>query len=469
MDRLTPLVVTVVLSAAFAPGCVVVERQASHFAVPSSWQNGTAGRQPLGVKALSAWWRGFGDSTLNRLITLAFEGNTDVRAAMARIDESRAQRGVTKAALLPSVSASSTSRTDWSRDSQGGNTSESSSDTLSAGIDASWEIDLFGKLRQDLRASNADLAETEENLNSVRVSLAAEVADAYVTLRTAESRLAVYRRNVAASEDTAEMTRWQEQAGEGTALSTQQSKSTLEQARSAIPTIQKTIGQTKNRLALLAGLTPGSLDLLLGSNRSSIPTPSPAWSAGIPADVLRQRPDIRAAESALISSVARTKSAEREQLPSLSLNGTFSVEALSSGAIFSPEILAANAIGQLTAPIFQGGRIRENIHLQSAREKQSLIAWEAAVLRALSEVEDSLIAVRRTAEQVDILEVAVASAREAEELARLNYEAGEIDLLEVLVTQRTLLSVDESRVIALGDQAAAHIQLYKALGGGWEN
>lgn len=451
-----------IFATSWLAGCVTTERPASKLVVPSSWQHKSIGRKPLDSAALAQWWTRFGDSTLDRLIATAFEFNTDVRSGLARIEESRAQRGVTKSALLPSIGASASPRVDWSRT----NSRETSSDIVSTGIDASWEIDLFGKLRQDLHASDADLAETEENLDAIRVSLAAEVADAYVTLRAAETRLAVYRRNVTTSEETADMTRWQEQAGEGTALSTQQAKSSVEQARAAIPTIQQTIEQTRNRLALLAGLTPGSLDNLLGSS-GSIPLPPSSLSAGIPADVLRQRPDVRAAEWALAAAAARTKSAEKEQLPSLTLSGSLGVEALSTGAIFSPETVAANAIGQLTAPIFQGGRIRDNIHLQSAQEKQALIAWEATVLTALSEVEDALIAVRRTSERLGILKVAVTSAREAEQLARLNYEAGQIDLLDVLVAQRTLLSLEESRAIALGDQASAHIQLYKTLGGGW--
>ncbi len=447
---------------ALLSGCTSADRAVSELAAPTAWEQGASGA--LDAEALSTWWRQFRDPVLDQLVAKGLASNTDLRIALARIDESKARRGMTRSALLPSLNGSADARVRWNRDAR--TDLETSSDSYAGALDAGWEIDWSGKLRKALRAADADLAVAAENHRAAQVAVAAEIADAYVSLRVAEAQLGVIRRNVGASAETAEMTRWREQAGEGTALATQQAESSLRQARASIPGVEEGAAQARHRIELLAGTTPGSLNGLLAGGRS-IPNPPAKLAAGIPADALRNRPDVRAAEQALLAAAARTQAAEREQLPSLSLGGTIGVEALSAGRIFSPELAAASAAGQLTAPIFNGGRLREAIRLQSAQERQALVAWEAAVLGALSEVEDALVAVRKSDQRLALLSEAVQSAREAESLARLNFQAGEIDVLDVLVAQRTLLSLEESQAIAEGNRASAHIQLYKALGGGW--
>ncbi len=442
-------------------GCVTTERPARSLSIPAAWQH-SANTKALDTGALTRWWKRFDDPTLNQLVAKTLANNTDLRTAVSLVEESRAQRGVTRSALLPSLDGSSSAQKSRSHDSGGSDTSSS----YSASLQPSWEVDLSGKLAKDLQAADSDLAEAQENLHALQVSLSAEMADAYVSLRVAEAQLDIIKRNVASSQETADVTRWEEQAGEGTTFSTQQAKSTLEQARASIPDAEQAIREAKNRITLLAGLAPGALDSLLARG-SDIPAPPATIATGIPADTLRNRPDVRAAEYAFAAAIARTQSAEREQYPSLTLSGSLGLEALSTGTIFSPETTAANALGNLTAPIFNGGRIRENINIQTAREKQALITWESTILTALSEVEDALIAIRWTNSRLNILKGAVDSARQAEKLARLNYKAGEIDLLDVLTAQRTLLSLEESQALAQGSLSSAHIQLYKALGGGW--
>lgn len=444
--------------------CITTKRASSDLATPAHWQSQNSKAGKLNTSALTRWWSRFHDATLSQLIDEALKASPDVRTAAAKIEESRARRGVERSTLFPQLTGGTSGNVTRTEDRAANVTSNRESYTTS--IDASWEIDLSGKLRQNVKAADADLSQASENYYSAQVSLAAEVADAYVTLRATQTQLTVYERNVAVREDTTQITRWREQAGEGTTFETQQAASTLEQARATIPQLKQTIEQTKNRLALLSGRTPGSLNALLAKS-GSIPQPPSMLATGIPADTLRQRPDVRAAERALEAAVARTKSAEREQFPSLTLSGSIGIESLTTGTIFSPQSAAANAVGQLTAPIFNAGRIRQNIHIQSAQEKQALIAWEKAVLTALSEVEDALVAVQRTAERLKILDTAVASAREAEKLAADSYEAGQIDLLQVLDAQRTLLTLEEQQAVARSNQTSAHISLYKALGGGW--
>lgn len=444
-------------------GCTSFSRHESDLAVPAAWKGKKSGVVPLNTTGLTQWWQRLNDPVLNQLLVQALQSSPDVRTALARIDESRARRGVEKSTLFPSISGGSSGRGERSDSKL---TGLSTSESYSASVDMSWEVDLFGKLRQNVKAASADLAQATENYYAAQVTLAAEVAEAYVDLRTAQAQLEVYQRNLSTRGDTVQITRWREQAGESTTFETQQASSTLEQARATLPTLKQTIEQTQNRLALLSGKTPGALNALLAPPRR-VPVPASVLALGIPADTLRQRPDVRAAERGVEAAVARTKSAEKERYPTLTLSGSLGVDALKAGSLLSPEVAAASLLGNLWAPIFNAGRIRQTINVQSAQEKQALIAYESTVLQALSEVEDALIAVSRSSERLRTLDGAVTSAKEAATLAAQSYEAGQIDLLQVLDTQRTLLSLEEQQTLTQGDRASAHIQLYKALGGGW--
>ena len=446
-------------------GCTTTSRHESDLAIPAAWKGKKSGVVPLDTAGLTQWWRKLNDPVLNQLLVQALQSSPDVRTALARIDESRARRGVEKSTLFPSITGGSSGRGERSDSKL---TGLSTTESYSASVDMSWEVDLFGKLQQNVKAASADLAQATENYYAAQVTLAAEVAEAYVDLRTAQAQLEVYQRNLSTRGDTVQITRWREQAGESTTFETQQAASTLEQARATLPTLKQTIEQTQNRLALLSGKTPGTLNALLAPPRR-VPVPASVLALGIPADTLRQRPDVRAAERGVEAAVARTKSAEKERYPSLTLSGSLGVDALKAGSLLSPEVAAASLLGNLSAPIFNAGRIRQTINIQSAQEKQALITYESTVLQALSEVENALIAVSRSSERLRTLDGAVTSAKEAATLAAQSYEAGQIDLLQVLDTQRTLLSLEEQQTLTQGDRASAHIQLYKALGGGWSS
>lgn len=459
-----PLCLPALATALLLTSCTWTKRPQSEVAVPNSWQQKSGSSAvPLDTARLAQWWTRFHDPVLNRIIADALQSSPDVRTTLARIDEARARKGVARSALFPTLSGDVSGQGSHIDNRQTGATT---TDSYSSALSLNWEIDLFGKLRQSVRASSADLAQAEENFYGAQVTLAAAVAESYIDLRAAEAQLAVYERNVATRSDTVQITRWKQQAGEGNGFETQQAASTLEQARATIPTLKLSITQTKNRLALLSGKTPGALDSLLGKARS-VPRPPSTLTIGIPADTLRQRPDVRAAERGVEAAAARTKSAEREQLPSLKLNGDLGTTASRAAAFFSPETAAASVLGSLSAPIFNAGRIKQTILIQSAQEKQALISYESTVLTALSEVENALAAVRRTQERLNTLDGAVTSARDAAKLAAQSFEAGQADLLQVLDTQRTLLSLEEQQTLTTGDNASAHVQLYRALGGGW--
>lgn len=451
------------------PSCAGVKTDATAAGgggIPATWKTGAVGNgAAMDSVALAKWWKQFRDPVLNELVAGALGSSPDIRTAYSKIAESRARRGVERAGLFPTLNAGASAQT--SRNDTRGS-AVNSSENYHAALDASWEIDLSGRRRLNVQAAGADLAQAAENFYSAQVSLSAEVAEAYVNLRGAEARLAVMENSLKSRAETVQLTQWKQQAGEGDLLESQQAVSILEQARASIPSLKQTIAQTRNQLSLLSGKAPGSLDALLSKSKP-VPSAPVRIASGIPADTLRQRPDVRAAQWAVEAADARTKSARRERLPSLNLSGSLGLESLKAGKLFSPQTAAASILGSLTSPVFDAGRIRQNIVIQNEQTIQALNSYETTVLTALSEVENALIAVRRSNERLTILDKALSAAREAAVLARQQYQAGQTDLLTVLDSDRTLLGLEEQQVTTTADLASSHIQLYKAMGGGWSN
>jgi outer membrane protein, multidrug efflux system len=439
---------------------------ASQVAVPAQWRAEAPAAGALDPAALVHWWERFDDPVLTQLVETSLRSSPDVRTALAKIESARANHGIQRASLIPSISGSASGRRTRTRNHD--TNAVTNSDSAGASLDASWEIDLFGKERKALAATAADLAQAEENLRDAQVTLAAEVAATYVGLRADEANLAATQRSLATREESLSLARCREQVGATSSLDTQQAIATVEQARASVPALQQSILETRNRLALLCGQAPGSLDTLL-SQSCRVPAAPAAIAVGIPAETLRQRPDVRAAGRAAEAAAARTSAARRERFPSLSLSGSLGVDALNAGKLFSPEATVASVVGSLTAPIFAGGRIHNTIALRTATEKQVLIAYESAVLTALSDVENALSSIQRTSERHTSLVTAAAAARESSVLARQQYDAGAVDFLTVLDSERTALSAEQQQVSATADLTTAHIQLYKALGGGWTN
>jgi outer membrane protein, multidrug efflux system len=431
--------------------------------VPTEWRN--AGRFPVSApqKDLSRWWGRFGDPALSRVISAALADSPDISAATARIRGARARRDAEFAGLFPAVDGGVSSNT-RSTDADPG--SRVTGTSYSAALDASWEIDLFGRRRSAVQAAAADLGVAEENLNSVHAALAAEIAAAYTGLRANEARLRVLRENVGTREETARLATWRQQAGEADSLESSQAQSSLESARAAIPSLEQAIAQGRNQLALLAGREPGALDHLL-SRSNGIPDPPASLAIGIPADTLRQRPDVRVAGYQVLAAAATTRAAEAARYPSLSLSGSLGLNTINASDFLDPETAAANFATNLTSPIFDAGRIRAGIEAASAAEQQAIDNYRSVVLTALAETENALIACRRSAERLATLEKATRLAREADLLARQRYQAGEIDFLDVLDSQRTLLNLEDNLFTTRTDRTTAHIRLYQALGGGW--
>jgi len=435
-------------------------------AVPPQWQAGAAVAGPLDTAALANWWKRFEDPVLDQLIDNALRQSPDIRTALSRIASARASKNIERSGLFPSLNASASGS--GSRTEVRATDVTTTTENYGASLDASWEIDLFGKQRLALSAAQADLAQATENFHAAQVSLAAEVATAYVTLRSTEAQLAALETSLSAQAETAQIAQWRQQAGIVSVLDARQATSALEQSRASLPSLRQTLSETRNQLATLCGRTPGELDALLAAPRA-LPAVPASLATGIPAETLRQRPDIRAAERGFEAAVARTKSAKRDRLPSLSLTGSLGVESLKAGDIFSPDRNLARLVGSLSAPIFAAGRIQATIQIKTEAERQALIAYESAVLSALAEVENAQTSVARTAERLDSLSRAAEAASEASTLAAQKYQAGQADLLVALDAQRTSLSLEQQRVAAQAAQLTAHIRLYKSLGGGWSS
>jgi len=432
--------------------------------LPADWKNAANFPVASPSRDLSRWWSRFEDPTLTRIISDALRNSPDMASASARVRESQARRNAEAAANFPLVrGTTSAGTTSTSRDGSG----TDSNSNYAAGLNASWEADLFGKRRSTLEAATAQIGASQENFNSVQAALASEIGITYTQLRVNEAALQVLYRTIKTREETSQLATWRTQAGEADSLESNQAISSLEQARAAVPSILQTIGQARNQLALLAGQNPGSLDSRLASGKQAIPDPARSLAVGIPADTIRQRPDVRLAGYQLLAAAANVRAADAERYPSLNLTGTLGINSIRSGNLFNPETAAAGLVAGLSGPIFDAGRIRSNIEAQSAVEEQAFQTYRSTVLTALSEVENSLIACRRTTERLATLEKATAAAREAARLAQLNYEAGETDILTVLDAQRSLLGLESNLFSARADRTNSYIQLYKALGGGW--
>jgi multidrug efflux system outer membrane protein len=434
--------------------------------LPADWKNAAGFPVASPSRDLSRWWGRFNDPTLTRIISTALANSPDMASAAAQVREARANRTIVASALYPALNGSSDAgSSSLSRDGSGSD----GTNAFSARLSASWEVDLYGKNRSLVDAASAQVGATQENFHSVQASLASEIAIAYTSLRVNEAALGVLRTIIATREETNKLASWRTQAGEADALDSSQALSSLEQARAAVPALEQSIAQTRNLLARLSGKVPGGLDAMLAAGKKAIPNPARSLAVGIPADTLRQRPDVRLAGYQLLAAAANTRAAKTERFPALDLTGSLGLNTLSSSKLFNPETATASIVAGLTGPIFNAGRIQANIDASNESEEQAFQSYRAAVLTALSEVEDALIACRRTTERLETLEKATAAAREASGLAQQRYEAGVIDILTVLDAQRSLLGLESNLFSARADRTNSYIQLYKALGGGWSS
>lgn len=427
--------------------------------VPAQWSVDLAeGGKPQTVAVQADWWNSFNDPALPRLVEQALSANTTVRSAQAALLQARALQRVADAGLGPSASASASAQRSKVGEANAGN-------AFKAGFDARWEPDVFGRQGSATSAASADAQAAAANLGQVRVSLAAEVAATYIDLRGLQARLAIARSNLATQLETQQITDWRVQAGLASSLDLEQARTASEQTRAQIPALETSLAQAFNALAVLTGQVPGVLQQTLVAG--AVPQPPANLTQSFPADTLRQRPDVRTAQHRVQAAWARVAQADAARYPSFALSGSLGFGAARLGDLFDPTAFTRTLLASMTASLFDGGAAKAQVQAQEAALEQSRVAYEAAVLGALQDVENALAAMRGNRERQDRLQAAAEAAANAELLARQRYASGVIDFRTVLDTQRTLLSTQSDLAAIRATYSADHVRLYKALGGGW--
>ena len=412
--------------------------------------------QPSGkgetVTAQTAWWTALGDKTLNGLIEQGLAQNLTVAQALERVEAARATARINGVSYDPSVNASASSSTSG--------TFISGSDavtTRSASLDASWEFDFFGTAKRNREVQKANIQSATESANAAKLTLIGDIARTYVDVRSYQRRLALAKASLKTQRQTTDMVQRKFEAGTSTALAVAQSEGQSQSTAASIPTLEVALQQSMNALAVLIGQQPAELAGGLGTS-GAIPRAKTAISSGIPADLLRNRPDIRQAERDLAAAVEKIGISEAELYPSLTLAGALSM---------SGSIGAWNLGPTLSIPVFNRDKLVANVDLAKSTARSAYLAYRAAVLDAVKDVEDASVAYTREKTRRSALAEAVASYTKAEELSKSLYEAGSADYSEVLNAQGSLQSAQDSLAQSEATLAAAYITLAKALGGGW--
>jgi NodT family efflux transporter outer membrane factor (OMF) lipoprotein len=419
-------------------------------------------------EVLARWWDFLGDDTLTKLILVSLENNRDIRTARSKFAEARAALGISKSAVLPWIDGSGS----FTNLKSGENANLSGQqvgpvDLYKLGIDASWEIDFSGAQALKIEASAADLQAQYGALHSAWVSLSSEVALNYLSLRTLQKRLLVAEKNLSLQLETVELLQSKYDSGLADELDLSQAKYTMEQTKSTIPPIRTGIEEAMNRLAILVGEVPGSLLEELSEYRA-LPSPERIDLVGIPADFLRQRPDIFMAERQLAAQMARKDAAKKDFIPKLILFGSIGLESYGSASGLSISDGGLYSIGpQISWPIFHGGAIRKNIEVQTERQEQALAAYEQTVLDAVAEVRNALTAEIQERERNGSLQRGVTAATTAMEVAEDQYNHGLKDFNNVIIAQSALLNLEEQLALSDGQMLSNLIQIFKSLGGGW--
>jgi len=429
-----------------------------------AWHQNLDGVSDDGSSTLQRWWTGFDDEQLNALISLASTNNLDLKTAASRIEQSRALYGVAKSESRPTMAG----------DGQAAFTRSSSDSTApgesrdgefyQVGLQMGWELDLWGRVRRSKESAFASLQASEETYRDLMTLLYAEIASTYIEVRTLQQRILYTEGNLKAQSETMEVTQKRFDAGLAPTLDV--SQATLNRARteSTLPPLRQSLFVAVNSLSVLTGQRPYALADALSSTQS-IPVAKGVLSVGLPADVIRQRPDIRKAERDLAAQNAQIGVASAELYPSFSLSGSIHLEGVQVGNGMST---AYNLGPQFYWNLFSGGRVRNQIRSEEAATQAALHTYEQVVLSAFAEVEDSLSAYANETDRVQSLEKAVASARESVELVTGLYKSGLSEFENVLIMEQALLAQQDELAVSRGQISINLIAIYRSLGGGWD-
>ena len=465
-----------VIATLLLAGCTVgPDWQPPEMPLPDTWSAplpGAAADAGVDVR----WWESFGDPQLDSLVERALIANRDVERAVAVIAEARALRTQAAASFYPQVDggASVTRRRQTAAGSSGnfggidvGSSGRSSIDTFyEAGFDASWELDVFGKTRRSVEAADAGIAAETDAANGVRLTLIGDVARTYVDARGLQRRIAVTESTIAAQRDTVDLTRARFQAGTGNGLDAVRAEAQLAGFRAELPPLRAAFAADVHRLGVLSGQEPRALADVLAPP-APIPVAEATPQAGVPAELLRRRPDIREAERRLAQSTAEIGVAVAERFPAFSLPGTISLTNTKLIDLFRKASLIWAIGPEVSVPLFDAGFRRAEVELRIARQAQARATWEQTVLTALEEVENALANWREETDRRQALVASVAGNADALALATELYTRGLATFLDVLDAQRALFQAQSELAASEAALSTDLVALYKALGGGW--
>ncbi len=429
-------------------------------ALPSQW----AGPVPPGAPAAQTaadrdWWQGFDDPLLPALVDEALAGNLDLQTAQTTLARARALRDAARAAEGPSLGTGASA----GRTRSGGQTGNA----LRVGLDASWEADLFGANAAATVAAQADADAAAATLQATRLSVAAETAIAYLQWQGLRAQRAAAATSLDSQRQTLELVQWRQRAGLVSSLDLEQAQSSVDSARARLSALDLQQTQAGHALALLLGRPPAALAERLNASAPGQATAPALPALPQPAALLQRRYDLQAAQQRIGAQLATLNQRQAERRPSFSLSGNLALQAATLSALGGSGALVAGLAAAVDWTLFDGGAGAARVAAQQAALDSARLDWQAALLVALQDVEDGLAALARQRERVDALTRAASAADEALRLARISYEAGLSDFLTLLDSERSALSAADSLATTRSDYAAAHVRLYKALGGAW--
>jgi NodT family efflux transporter outer membrane factor (OMF) lipoprotein len=466
------------------PGCLKVGPDFSKPAAPisSNWLESTDERVKSEPANYRAWWDTFNDADLNRIIEKAYRDNISLQIAAVRVLEARAQLGISVGRLYPQTQQFNPSVT-FNRVS---NYSYSTAPALAEhvivpnsfwqdqmNLNIAWEVDLWGKYRRGVESADATLRSAVADYEGALVSLTADAATYYVQIRTLEKRVDIARQNLETQKESLRIAEVRFEGGTTSDRDVEQAKTLLFNTQSTIPVLDAQLRQAKDALSVILGIPPNNLSELL-AGPSEIPAPPPQVAVGIPADLLRRRPDIQSAELQAAAQSAQIGVAKADLFPAFSLGGFFGPQATNVatsdlGKMFNISNAATTTMGPSVQWNFLNyGRITNNVRLQDARFQELLLTYQNTVLRAQQEVEDAIAGFLRFQENAESLALSADAAKRSLDLAFIQYSQGSTDFTTVLVAQQALLNVQDNLATAMGNISTNLVGIYRAIGGGWE-
>jgi len=409
------------------------------------------------------WWDVFQDEQLKELIKTALQQNYDLRRAGVRILEARATLGITRADQLPTISADASALNERTAQQKFVPAVKTSANRV--GLDFSWELDFWGKFRRATEAARANLSASEWGQREITTELVANVASAYFTLRALDLQLEITRRTLASRQDSLRLTQILANGGSTSLLDVRQAEQLVFTAGSEVPALEQQIEQQENFISILFGNNPASVP----RGRSLTDQPhAPTVPTGLPSSLLERRPDIRQAEQQLIAANAQIGVARSLYFPQIALTANSGYQSSALTALFTGPAGFWTFGSNLAQPIFTGGRLRSNVRLAEAQQQEAVLFYQETIQGAFRDVSDALIAYRKTQEFREQQQLLVNSAQDATRLSHMRYSGGVASYLEVLTNDTNYFSAELNLVQAQLNELLALVQLYRGLGGGWE-